>query len=442
MSTPYCTFPIFSALCVGQFSLSGDAPPLPPPAPPFRLSCLPYRISYVVIPQVDSAARLLQGAMRSFVFRRQTLSKRPTVPPLPPRGGNSSALSTIDDAEALFATADAATSAGDGRRGGGAGGQPRQSRQSSRKSVAGAVGGGWEASGAHVATTLADVFPPEEEDDEGAGRRVRGARESHTSRYPREIEREGGGGVGVGSDGGGFGSNGGVTKGVSLVVQKFLDGPALERFGGGGGEGASSAFSRKSSVATMGGRRSTVTFAAAGRRSSAASVRFVEGGRRSTVGGWGENDEAARPGATVCKDCLSDVASLLALAMTPEKAARTVMEVSLVLEWNEVGSGQGVCLMHSASGDMSKATCTFLVILSIVSFVVFALSRKVVQQGRVIAQPSKTLHRISPIHFLSCRWLDLPSDRLPFRSLSVPLQTSCDTTFDPRTQRTSGTPQL
>lgn len=115
-------------------------------------------------------------------------------------------------------------------------------------------------------------------------------------------------------------------------MTKFLEGPALERFGGGSANsGMTSSLFRKSSVGTLGGRRSTVSFAArasSGRQSSGApSVRFIEGGRRSTVGGWGENDEAARPGASVCKDCLSDVASLLAVAMAPAQAARTVMEV-------------------------------------------------------------------------------------------------------------------
>lgn len=137
----------------------------------------------IPIGQVDSAARLLQSAMRSFVFRRQTLSKRP---PLPPRGDTSSA--TPDTAQAVFDTVDAAGGGRDRRDTAGAGGSRRGvglARQStSRKSVAGAVGGGWEASGAHAASTLADVFPPEagEEDkdefEDGfqfGGRRLGGA---------------------------------------------------------------------------------------------------------------------------------------------------------------------------------------------------------------------------------------------------------------------------
>ncbi|CAM9346214.1 unnamed protein product, partial [Scytosiphon promiscuus] len=89
---------------------------------------------------------------------------------------------------------------------------------------------------------------------------------------------------------------------------------------------------RRSSVGTSVGRRSTL---ASGRRSSA-SVRFVDGGRRSTVGGWGEGDEAARPGASVCKDCLSDVGSLLAVAMAPAEAARTTMEDATHLRYPTV----------------------------------------------------------------------------------------------------------
>lgn len=84
---------------------------------------------------------------------------------------------------------------------------------------------------------------------------------------------------------------------------------------------------RRSSVGTSSGRRSTLSYAASGGRRSSVSVRFVDGGRRSTVGGWGEGDESARPGASVCKDCLSDIGSLLAVTMAPAEAARTTMEV-------------------------------------------------------------------------------------------------------------------
>ena len=260
--------------------------------------------------------------MRSFVFRRQTLTNRyagtaagGAAPPLPPRGApaasasaSASSAPAADAALAAFAVADL-DAAGRTRGGGGGGGGLSVRGRMSRKSVAGAVGGGWEASGAHAASTLADVFPPEDGEDGDDG---------------------GGGGNGAGA---GFGSNGAggggdpATKGVSEIVTKFLEGPAMERFGGkggvGGGGGGGGGILRRSSVGTMGGRCSTV---ASGRRSSA-SVRFVDGGRRSTVGGWGEGDEAARPGASVCKDCLSDIGSLLAVAMAPAEAARTTMEV-------------------------------------------------------------------------------------------------------------------
>lgn len=251
--------------------------------------------------------------MRSFVFRRQTLTKRQegggngsSAPRLPPRGDTGTAppssAPAADAALAAFAVADQHAAGGPrGGGGGGEGGMGRPSRQASRKSVAGAVGGGWEASGAHAASTLADVFP----DDEGGGS--------------------------VGSDGGGGDP---ATRGVSTLVTKFLEGPALERFGGGNGGcgggngGTGGGILRRSSVGTSSGRRSTM---ASGRRSSA-SVRFVDGGRRSTVGGWGEGDEAARPGASVCKDCLSDVGSLLAVAMAPAEAARTTMEVRRMMQ--------------------------------------------------------------------------------------------------------------
>ncbi len=264
--------------------------------------------------------------MRSFVFRRQTLTNRQgprggqeraasaAAPPLPPRGAapapvaapaTGSSAPAADAALAAFAVADLAARGGGG---GGGGARGRPSRQCSRKSVAGAVGGGWEASGAHTASTLADVFPAEgEEDGDGGGENA-------------------GGGAFFGSSGGGDAA----TRGVSAIVTKFLEGPALERFagggggsGGGGGGGSGGGILRRSSVGTLGGRRSTIL---SGRRSSA-SVRFVDGGRRSTVGGWGEGDEAARPGASVCKDCLSDIASLLAVAMAPADAAKTTMEV-------------------------------------------------------------------------------------------------------------------
>lgn len=295
--------------------------------------------------QVDSAVRLLQGAMRSFVFRRQTLSQRPhsprprpppAAPPLPPR----STPQPPDAALAAFAVADAAASGlrGVGSDGGGGGGRAvegegglatssrgraRASRQSSRRSVAGAVGGGWEASGAHAASTLADVFCSEEAVVVEEGKGTEGGAFWGSS-----------GSVGGGGSGGGGGCEMSGAKGVSVIVKKFLDGPALDRFGGGGGGGGGGL--RKSSVGTFGGRRSTVSFAAAasGRRSST-SVRFVDGGRRSTVGGWGEGDEAAKPGMSVCKDCLSDVASLLAVAMAPAQAARTTMEAS----WGAGGGG-------------------------------------------------------------------------------------------------------
>lgn len=237
---------------------------------------------------MDSAARLLQGAMRSFVFRRQTLLSRRglggAAPPLPPR---KRGLGHVDDAPA-----------------------PRLCRQPTRKrSVAGKAGGGWEASGAHAASTLADVFPPE-------GRVGRGSDE------------------GSGGEGSSFWRASGevgesafaVNRGVSTVVKKFLDGPALERFREEGSGG-------RSSTGTSFGRRSTASFATEGRRSST-SVRFLEGGRRSSVGGWGEGDEAAKPGTSVCKDCLSDVASLVAVAMAPAEAAKTMMEAS----WSHLNS--------------------------------------------------------------------------------------------------------
>lgn len=226
---------------------------------------------------MDSAARMLQGAMRSFVFRRQTLLSRRgpggAAPPLPPR---KRGLGHTDDGPA-----------------------PRLSRQPTRKrSVAGKAGGGWEASGAHAASTLADVFPPE-------GRAGRGSDEGEGSSF--------GGEAGEAAFA--------VNKGVSTVVKRFLDGPALERFREEGSGG------RRSSAGTSFGRRSTASFMMEGRRSST-SVRFLEGGRRSSVGGWGEGDEAAKPGTSVCKDCLSDVASLVAVAMAPAEAARNMMEAS------------------------------------------------------------------------------------------------------------------
>lgn len=295
--------------------------------------------------QVDSAARLLQGAMRSFVFRRQTLAQRQSPsPPLPPRGVESgTSAPPADAALAAFAVADAAASRR-GRAGGGVGdgmaaGCLRQSRQSSRKSVAGAVGGGWEASNAHAASTLADVFPPEDE-DEGENASVTPGVTITTITAGSGSGRGAGvisGGAFFGSDGGGGGDSA-ATKGVSAVVKKFLEGPAMERFGGDNGSGGGGGL-RKSSVGTLGGRRSTVSHATSGRRSST-SVRFVDGGRRSTVGGWGEGDEAARPGASVCKDCLSDIASLLAVAMAPAEAARTAMEVKITAQDRNVCFGE------------------------------------------------------------------------------------------------------
>lgn len=283
--------------------------------------------------------------MRSFVVRRQTLSKRP---PLPPRGtpGDGSRLnrsaSGSDRAQAVFAAVDAADRSAAGGRGGGL-----SRASSSRKSVAGAVGGGWEASGAHSATTLVDVFPaePEDPDSQVIGRSVR--RGVGQLRQNQQSLRAATGGSARGQEGSGDGVG---SKGVSSLVTKFLEGPALERFGSGDGgstgnsgrTGSGALFGRKSSVGTLGGRRSTVNFAAAnsmGRKSSGgASVRFV-GGRRSTVGGWGENDEAARPGASVCKDCLSDVASLLAVAMSQRRGTRTVMEVCVCMHVGVNGYG-------------------------------------------------------------------------------------------------------
>ncbi|CAN0309467.1 unnamed protein product, partial [Ectocarpus sp. 13 AM-2016] len=43
-----------------------------------------------------------------------------------------------------------------------------------------------------------------------------------------------------------------------------------------------------------------------------------------------------RPGASVCKDCLSDVGSLLAVAMAPAEAARTTMEDATHLRYPTV----------------------------------------------------------------------------------------------------------
>lgn len=302
---------------------------------------IPY---FFFLNQVDSAARLLQSAMRSFVVRRQTLSKRP---PLPPRGtpGNVSRLSRSasgsDRAQAVFAAVDAAdrsaaAAAGGGARGGG-GGLSRAS--SSRKSVAGAVGGGWEASGAHSATTLVDVFPAEPEDPDSQGDGADWSERKGVGQLKRKQKQQSSRAAAKRSALGQGGSGDGVgSKGVSSLVTKFLEGPALERFGSGDGGSTGNSvipysgplFGRKSSMGTLGGRRSTVNFAATnstGRMSSVgASVRFV-GGRRSTVGGWGENDEAARPGTSVCKDCLSDVASLLAVAMSQRRGTGTVMEV-------------------------------------------------------------------------------------------------------------------
>lgn len=256
--------------------------------------------------------------MRSFMFRRQTLSQRcppqaAAPPALPPRGGVSAPAA--DAALAAFAIADAeATNA---RRPG----QP--SRQPSRKSVAGAVGGGWEASGAHAASTLADVFPPEDDsDDEGDGSGRSGRFDGRGGGEVLSFNGRKGGGYGDEDDG----DDGPWKGGVSAIVQKFLDGPAMERFGGSKSIGSSNGGSSfRSSIGTI------LSRAGMGRKSSAASVRFVEGGRRSTVGGWGEDDEAARPGASVCKDCLSDIGSLLAVAMAPVESDKTMMEVRLVI---------------------------------------------------------------------------------------------------------------
>lgn len=305
--------------------------------------------------QVDSAARLLQSAMRSFVLRRQKLSEGP---PRSTSGGNpannknsnsSRPSSGSDRAQAVFAAVDAADGPGrgSGSRTGSRGGSRLGWASSSRKSVAGAVGGGWEASGAHAASTLVDVFPAEDDDGDNGdnededhyyGRAPAGQRQRQ-----RQKQRPGGnGGLGRASSlsrergvvarsgsqerSGGFGVG---SKGVSILVMKFLEGPALERFGG--GSRGNTSFRPKSSVGTFVGSRSTGSFAATNsterKSSGATSVRFVDGGRRSTVGGWGENDEAARPGTSVCKDCLSDVASLLAVAMAPARATVTVMEV-------------------------------------------------------------------------------------------------------------------
>lgn len=222
---------------------------------------------------------MLQGAMRSFVFRRQTLLSRRgpggAAPPLPPR---KRGLGHVDDAPG-----------------------PRISRQPTRKrSVAGKAGGGWEASGAHAASTLADVFPSE-------GKAGRGSDEGEKSSFWGDSGEAGEAAFAV-------------SRAVSTIVKKFLDGPALERFREEGSGG-------RRSTGTSFGRRSTASFVMEGRRSST-SVRFLEGGRRSSVGGWGEGDEAAKPGTSVCKDCLSDVASLVAVAMAPEEAARNMMEVS------------------------------------------------------------------------------------------------------------------